>query len=256
MMDSGLLANAALPIDTASVPQLLLRRPRWIQWNGRKYPQTPMQLASRKSVKKQSQPRAPKSKPQLEGQERFTIMLEESEKFCESVGLHKDLIREIIKTDTDWAFILKIDALLESAAKYIVRTGLRIKLLNRVMQNEILDGFVDSLPINGRIGILKLLDAACLPPEELGFVETIRKVRNIYAHDIRFTDVSLIELVKQRNDKTQLIKYLSGIENYVEADLIAWYERDHSFLRFCVIDSTMRFLFYSYHMAVKFPTKR
>jgi hypothetical protein len=212
--------------------------------------------APRKSVKKQAQARATKSKPPLEGADRFTIMLEESEKFCEGVGLHKDLMREIIKTDSDWAFILKIDALLESAAKYIVRTGLRIKLLNRVMRNETLDEFVDSLPINGRTGILKLLDAACLPPEELGFVETIRKVRNIYAHDIRFTDVRLIDLVKQRNDKAQLIKYLSGIETYVETDLIAWYERDPGFLRFCVIDSTMRFLFYSYHMAVKFPTRR
>jgi hypothetical protein len=212
--------------------------------------------APRESVKKKAQPRAPKSKPPLEGADRFTIMLEESEKFCEGVGLHKDLIREIIKTDSDWAFILKIDALLESAAKYIVRTGLRIKLLNRVMQNETLDEFVDSLPINGRTGILKLLDAACLPPEDLAFVETIRKVRNIYAHDITFADVRLMDLVKQRNDKAQLIKYLSGIETYVEADLIAWYERDPGFLRFCVIDSTMRFLFYSYHMAVKFPTRR
>jgi hypothetical protein len=73
--------------------------------------------APRESVKKKAQPRAPKSKPPLEGADRFTIMLEESEKFCEGVGLHKDLIREIIKTDSDWAFILKIDALLESAAK-------------------------------------------------------------------------------------------------------------------------------------------
>jgi hypothetical protein len=215
-----------------------------------------MPEASRKSAKKKTGQRAPKSKQELEGAEIFTIMLEESEKFCEGVGLHKDLIREIIKTDSDWAFILKIDALLESAAKYIIRTGLRIKLLNRVMQNETLDEFVDSLPINGRTSILKLLDAACIPPEELGFIETIRKVRNIYAHDIRFADLSLIELVKRRNDKTQLIKYLSGIETYVEADLIAWYERDPGFLRFCVIDSTMRFLFYSYHMAVKFPSKR
>jgi hypothetical protein len=210
--------------------------------------------APRKPVKKKAQSLAPKSKRPLEDANRFTIMLEESEKFCESVGLHKDLIREVITTD--WAFILKIDALLESAAKYIIRTGLRIKLLNRVMQNDTLDEFVDSLPLNGRTGILKLLDAACLPPEELGFVETIRKIRNIYAHDIRFADVRLIDLVKQRNDKAQLVKYLSGIETYVEADLIAWYERDPGFLRFCVVDSTMRFLFYSYHMAVKFPTRR
>lgn len=192
----------------------------------------------------------------MDGAERFATLLEESEKFCSGVGLHKDLIREILKTDNDWAFILKIDALLESAARQILRAGLRIKLLNRVIQNETLDGFVDALPMNGRTGLLKLLDAACLPPEELGFVETIRKVRNLYAHDIHFADVSLIDLIKQRNDKSQLIKHLSAIETYVEADLIVSYERDPGFLRFCVIDSTLRFLFYAYHMAVKFPKKR
>jgi hypothetical protein len=196
------------------------------------------------------------TEPRYDGPDQFSILMEESERFCEGVGLKKDLIRQIIETDTDWAFILKIDALLESAARHIIRTGLRIKLLNRVMQNETLDEFVDSLPINGRTSIVKLLDAAQLPPEELGFVETIRKVRNIYAHDIASADISLIDLIKQRNDKTQLIKYLSGIETYVEKDLIAHYERDPGFLRFCVINSTMRFLFYSYHMAVKFTTKR
>jgi hypothetical protein len=213
------------------------------------------QKPAKSAAVKRSSPRA-KSSQLLDGAERFTILLEESEKFCQGVGLHKGLIREILKTDSDWAFILKIDALLESAAKQILRTGLRIKLLNRVIQNAALDGFVDALPMNGRTGLLKLLDAACLPPEELGFVETIRKVRNIYAHDIRFADVSLIQLVKQRNDKSQMIKYLSAIETYVEADLIAQYERDPGFLRYCVIDSTMRFLFYAYHMAVKFPNKR
>lgn len=217
--------------------------------------QSPKQRPTKSAAAKKSS-RHTKPSQQLDGAERFNILLEESEKFCEGVGLHKDLIRKILKTDSDWAFILKIDALLESAAKQILRTGLRIKLLNRVIQNETLDGFVDALPMNGRIGLLKLLDAACLPPEELGFVETIRKVRNIYAHDIRFADVSLIELVKQRNDKSQLIKYLSAIETYVEADLIAQYEGDPGFLRYCVIDSTMRFLFYAYHMAVKFPNKR
>ena len=82
------------------------------------------------------------------------------------------------------------------------------------------------------------------------------KVRNIYAHYIRFANVSLIELVKRRNDKSQLIKFLSAIETYVEADLIAWYERDPGFLRFSITDSTMPFLFYAYHMAVKFPEHR
>jgi hypothetical protein len=52
---------------------------------------------------------------------RFDILVEKSQKFCEAVGLHKDLILEIAKTDSDWAFILKIDALLETASKEIIR---------------------------------------------------------------------------------------------------------------------------------------
>jgi len=208
-------------------------------------------MATSKSTSTRSS-RLRKARPEKsEGFDRFGILMEEAQKFCEGVGLHKDLIREIIKTDSDWAFVLKVDALLESATKQILRKGLRIKLMNKVIQNDTLEGFVDSLPMNGRTGLLKLLDAACLPPEELGFVETIRKVRNTYAHDIRFADVSLLELVKQRKDRTQIIKYLSAIETYVEADLVASYENDPLFLRFCIIDSTMRFLFYAYHLAVK-----
>jgi hypothetical protein len=208
-------------------------------------------------AKKKTKTLRPRVRKAEEAEEfdRFGALLEEAQKFCEGVGLHKDLIGEILKTDSDWAFILKVDALLESAAKQILRHGLRFKILNRVIQNETLDEFVDSLPMAGRTSLLKLLDAACLPPEELACVETIRKVRNAYAHNIKFADVSLIELVKQRNDKSQLIKHLSAIETYDEANLIASYEKDPKFLRFCIIDSTMRFLFYAYHMAVKFGEK-
>jgi hypothetical protein len=39
-----------------------------------------------------------------------------------------------------------------------------------------------------------------MPPEEQGFIEATRKVRNTYAHNIKYVDVSLIELIKQRTD--------------------------------------------------------
>src|ERR1700728_4250493 len=57
--------------------------------------------------------------PNLAGhpKDRFSALYEESQKFCEGVGLQKDLIITILKTDSDWAFVLKVDALLESASK-------------------------------------------------------------------------------------------------------------------------------------------
>jgi hypothetical protein len=137
---------------------------------------------------------------------RFDILVEESQKFCVGVGLHKDLMLEIAKTDSDGAFILKIDALLETASKGIIRHGLRLKILNRVITNDVLGDFVESLHMNGRTSILKLLEAAGCPPEEQGFIEATRKVRNAYAHNIKYVDVSLIDLIKQRPDKSDLKK--------------------------------------------------
>jgi hypothetical protein len=77
-----------------------------------------------------------------------------------------------------------LDALLETASKGIIRHGLRLKILNRVITNDVLGDFVESLPLNGRTSILKLLEAAGCPPEEQGFIEATRKVRNAYA--VRF----------------------------------------------------------------------
>ena len=183
--------------------------------------------------------------------DRFGILLNESQKFCKKVGLQKDLIPKIIKTDSDWAFILKVDALLESAAKHIVCHGLQIHLLKQTFRVGALDDFIDSLSMNGRTSLLKLLEAAALPEEELRFVEVTRMVRNAYAHNIEYADFSLTQLINSRGDKSRLIKYLSGIKTYDEAALMASYETDPIFLRYCIIDSVMRFLFYAYHLTSK-----
>jgi hypothetical protein len=169
------------------------------------------------------------------------------------MGLPRDLIMQIVRTDSDWAFILKIDALLEAASKAVIRHGLRFKLLNRVIQKDTLGEFVDSLPMAGRTSLLILLDAAEFSPEDCGVVEAVRKVRNAYAHNIKNADTKLIELIKQRGDKSQLIKQLSPIETYDEKSLIASYEKDGRYLRFMITTSAMRFLFVVYHLSLKPP---
>ena len=183
--------------------------------------------------------------------DRFEILLKESQKFCKRVGLQKDLISKIIKSDSDWAFILKVDALLESAAKVSTAHGLQIQLLKQTFRSGALDDFIDSLSMNGRTSLLKLLEASALPEEELRFVEVTRLVRNAYAHNIEYADLSLTQLINSRGDKSRLIKYLSGIKTYDEAKLMGSYERDPIFLRYCIIDSVMRFLFYAYHLTSK-----
>jgi hypothetical protein len=75
--------------------------------------------------------------------------------------------------------------------------------------------------------------------------------RRAYVHNIEYADLTLTQLITSRGDKSRLIKYLSGIKTYDEAKLMADYEKDPIFLRFCIIDSVTRFLFYAYHLTSK-----
>ena len=127
--------------------------------------------------------------------------------------------------------------------------------MKQTFRNGALDDFIDSLSMNGRTSLLKLLEASALPEEELRFVEVTRLVRNAYAHNIEYADHSLTQLINSRGDKSRLIKYLSGIKTYDEAKLMSSYEKDPMFLRFCIIDSAMRFLFYAYHLTSR-PKKK
>jgi len=189
--------------------------------------------------------------PSEEASTRVDFLFEAAEKFCAAVGLPKGLMQEIYNAENDWTFILKIDALLETATKEIIKSALKLKVLNRFVGAEPLAEFVDGLPMNGKTSLLHLLKASGCPSEDSGFVEAVRRVRNAYAHNIKFADLTLIELIKQRTDKSHIIKYLSNIETYNEADLVASYEKDIKFLRFGILDATMRILLYAYHIAAE-----
>jgi hypothetical protein len=71
---------------------------------------------------------------------RVNTLFEEAAKFCAAVGLHQDLMLKIYNSENDWTFILKIDALLETATKEIIKSGLTLKILNRFVGAEQLDG--------------------------------------------------------------------------------------------------------------------
>jgi hypothetical protein len=99
---------------------------------------------------------------------RVDALFEEAEKFCAEVGLHKDLMVRIYRSENDWTFILKIDALLETATKEIIKGGLKLKILNRFLGTEALTEFVDALPMNGKTSLLHLLKASGCPAEDSG----------------------------------------------------------------------------------------
>jgi hypothetical protein len=114
---------------------------------------------------------------EMEGKEdndRFTWMSEESKKLTALIAVPDDTIIDIYLADTDWEFIRKMDALLESAVKMVVKTNLTGS--DRMDKGRI-EAFIDSLPMRGRTSLLTLLKAAGCAKEELDLIDCIRRLR-------------------------------------------------------------------------------
>jgi hypothetical protein len=81
----------------------------------------------------------------------FALMLEEAKKFSALIGVADSTILEIYTCPTDWEFILKMDALLETAVRKLVKVALTG---SELIDNNKLEAFVDALPMRGRSGLL------------------------------------------------------------------------------------------------------
>jgi hypothetical protein len=200
---------------------------------------------------------APRRAETQRARDAFETLLAEERRFCADLGLPVDLLIGIVRSDTDWSFILKIDALLETAARAILKRGLRRRIANGIahgdpLWNDGLWAYVDTLPTSGPGSILALLDAAQCPEAEQDFLACVDKVRKAYAGDIGLIGLSLAELIRRRPDGDKILKTFSAMEAGDDVALIRICEGDGGFLRYCILERTMRFLFFAYHVALKF----
>ena len=177
-------------------------------------------------------------------------MMQESKHLASLIDVPQRTIIDIYKASTDWEFILKIDALLEAAARKVVKVALTA---NDKMNPEDMEEFVDTLSMRGRTSLLKLLEASGCGEEEILLIDSVRILRNGFAHDITQMNLPLIEVIKKRADKSTLIKGLSWTKNYEEAKLVEMFEKDGSFLRFTILSGTLTFLILAYHAVIKEP---
>jgi hypothetical protein len=183
-----------------------------------------------------------------EEKSRFKWMLEESTKLSNLIAIPEDTITKIYTCPSDWEFILKIDALLEATVKKVIKTNLTCS--ERMNKGKV-ETFVDSLPMRGRTSLLELLKATGCHADEISLIDCVRRLRNGFAHDILQIDSNLIDVIRRRNDKSLLIKGLSYIETYNEEELVKMYEKDNTFLRYCIVHGTLTFLILAYHAGTK-----
>ncbi|RWM13548.1 MAG: hypothetical protein EOR73_28530 [Mesorhizobium sp.] len=179
---------------------------------------------------------------------RFEHLFREANKFCSFIGLSDKLIIGIYKAPSDWEFILKVDALLEAAAKQAVKASMGIKIGPEFIS---VDEFVDALPINGRTSLVSLLRVSRMGDEFCDAIQSVRMLRNAFAHDIRQIDEPLISVLLKRNDAVSLLRKLMPIEKYEHDEVIDHIKKDGSYFRFCILDFVLRILMLVYHVTLK-----
>src|SRR5687767_11182007 len=79
------------------------------------------------STPRNLQTRSTKSGRAMPKENLFIRLVEEAEKFCGHFGVGKQTIIETLEEKSDWAFIIKVDALHETACRDLVSRVLALK---------------------------------------------------------------------------------------------------------------------------------
>lgn len=188
--------------------------------------------------------------------ERIRSLLQEAAKCCEALGLRGDLIEIMYRSDSDWTYILKIDALIETSAKEVVKQVLKLEVNRTFVGAAELEVFVSGLPMNGRISLLKLLRASGCDRDICDFIESIRDLRNAFAHNIKYVDDSLLTVIRTRQNWRTILRRLSPVENYNETEWLEMIQRDGGLLRFAILHYLLVFMTLAYHVVLQQPTAR
>lgn len=172
--------------------------------------------------------------------ESFVMLLEKVDEYGVRLGIGKEVILRLYREASDWAFIIQVDALHETACRDLLARLLTLKNIGDAC-NDAMPRFVDALGFQGRSSIIGLLKVAGCPLDSIKLVESVRKVRNPFAHDIMAVERSLREVIEARNDRSDLLKVFSCItdENYDEAEYVKALDKDPELLRFGILHQTM-----------------
>lgn len=183
--------------------------------------------------------------------EGFVWLRENANKCCAELGIKEDLFLDIYQSDSDWAFIIKTDALLETVSKDFVSRTLKLEVKGRDIGADELEKFIRRLPVNGGTSLTKLLRASGLDADICEFIESIRKVRNAFAHDIHQVDASLLDVLQKHAEFSSLLRRLSFLQNFDEDEWVEMIKNDGGLIRHSILRQTLVYLTLGYHIVIK-----
>jgi hypothetical protein len=93
-----------------------------------------------------------------------------------------------LKKDSDWAFVIKMHALIEGGIAHLLE--------HKLAKPELRD-FLNRLSLRGRVGKVGLARALeVLHPDDARFLEAFGDLRNDYAHNLRNANLPLVQYIQ------------------------------------------------------------
>lgn len=110
----------------------------------------------------------------------------------ENLGVPKGLFNKL-KDEDDWSFIIKTQALLETALSHLIKATLG---------RDELEDFIEKLNLQGRTGKLAVVKAlGLLTDSHRKYLGQLAELRNNLAHKIQYVTFTLSEHLKGMNEK-------------------------------------------------------
>lgn len=191
----------------------------------------------------------------LSENDRLTELQEEAADFCERFGIGEDIVLETYTETSDWAFFIKIDALLETACRDLMSRLLKMRQGGGARDQE-MAAFIHDMEFQGRSSLLRLLELGRCPASDVQFLQSVHSARDAFAHDLRALNATLVELMESRADRKRLLKAFAaaGDDGFDEAKFIRRISVDPGLLRFGILHRSMvllRQLHADFHEAEK-----
>lgn len=177
----------------------------------------------------------------MAAENQFEILVQEAKKYGKSLGIGPEFFLSLYNEKSDWAFIIQIDALHETASREALSRLMRVDGIEPETEDTAAE-FVQSLNYQGRTSIIRLLKLAGVPKDTTEFVEHIRMIRNAYAHDIRALKQPILQIINNRPERAKILRRVSFIEQYDEKKFLERVERDPKMFRFLIVQQSMLFL--------------
>jgi len=161
-------------------------------------------------------------------------MFQDAQEAAKKLNLPPHFLFEILK-DSDWSFVIKLNALFESALEEVIFQNCFASKYARQRDEDALRKFCSHLNLNGRTGKLELASIFGLVSSETkAYLVALSSLRNKFAHGVSGASLTIQSVAEEEGDKLAFYKRFAPF--LVNAE---WVDVEPEQMRFYFVISAM-----------------